>query len=134
MRLHLANRSRRIHSSLTLADALLWATARSQLALLLFASSPVTFTFLLRPFSNSIETLVYAAALLALRRTATEVTTARMATLGALVAFGVFTRVTFLAFATPVVLAAMLFAARQTHGPSALFPSVLTLILRANVD
>ncbi|GAA5991121.1 hypothetical protein JCM10908_006546 [Rhodotorula pacifica] len=83
-------------------DWLLWRTSSShQPTLLLFATSPITFTFLLRPFSNSLETLCLAL-LLYLTYRAHPLPSVRTATIvGAVVAFGCFVRVTFVAFALP---------------------------------
>lgn len=89
---------------------------RSQLSLLLFATSPVTFTFLLRPFSNTLETVLLALVFLI----STKVPgSARAAShlpfffLGVALAVGIFTRITFVAFATPLVLCTAAVVARQ---------------------
>lgn len=48
-----------------------------------------------------------------------------MATLGALIALGLFTRVTFLAFAAPIIAGAVVLAARQTTNSPSLTRFVL---------
>ncbi|GAA6040508.1 hypothetical protein JCM8097_005439 [Rhodosporidiobolus ruineniae] len=88
-------------------DNLIWRTSRSSASLLLFASSPVTFTFLLRPFSNSLEAVALAALLLILSRLSITPNRWTLFQLGAVLAYGVFTRITFAAFATPLVCAAV---------------------------
>ncbi|GAA6016294.1 hypothetical protein JCM10207_000460 [Rhodosporidiobolus poonsookiae] len=88
-----------------LLDVCIWRTSRSKTAVLLFASSPVTFTFLLRPFSNSLETLLLGIVFALSGISKTAPSRRRLAALGAALAFGVFTRITFAAFALPLVLA-----------------------------
>lgn len=94
------------HSMLTNADWLVWRTSgSSRLALLLWATSPVTLTFLLRPFSNSLETLCLAVVLyLAVRPRGPRLSIGSRALFGAVVAYGCFVRVTFAAFAVPACL------------------------------
>lgn len=96
-------------------DYSLWIISRSSLALLLFASSPVTLTFLLRPFSNSLETVLLAAAFLLadrlLRSTSKRLSNSHLLALGVVLALGVWTRVTFVAFAAPLVVAVAIYAA-----------------------
>lgn len=70
----------------------------------MFASSPVIFTFLLRPFSNSLETLLLAAALYLAPHSTKRDSSVRLIAFGAALALGVFTRITFPAFAGPLVL------------------------------
>ncbi|BGP56575.1 alpha 1,2 mannosyltransferase [Rhodotorula sphaerocarpa] len=88
------------------ADWLVWRTSgSSRLALLLWATSPVTLTFLLRPFSNSLETLCLAVVLyLAVRPAGPRLSTGSRALFGAVVAYGCFVRVTFAAYALPACL------------------------------
>ncbi|KAL8290620.1 hypothetical protein RQP46_002878 [Phenoliferia psychrophenolica] len=105
-------------------DALLYTTSHSPLPLLLYASSPLTLTFLLRPFSNSIESLFLAATLLLLNRIANHVTTSRMVALGALIAVGMFTRVTFLAWISKIIL----------RGLPAVLSLLSTSLLLASLD
>ncbi|GAA5860975.1 hypothetical protein JCM3774_003210 [Rhodotorula dairenensis] len=84
-------------------DWLVWRTSLAHRPTqLLFATSPITFTYLLRPFSNSLETLCLAL-LLCLTRTSNRsgTTKAAAALMGAIVAYGCFVRVTFVAFALP---------------------------------
>ncbi|GAA5855852.1 hypothetical protein JCM9279_003339 [Rhodotorula babjevae] len=87
-------------------DYAVWrASARSRLSVLLLASSPVTFTFLLRPFSNALETILLALAyfrafyFLKPRRAASHI---QLFGLGVVLAAGIFTRITFAAFALPL--------------------------------
>ncbi|BGP49627.1 alpha 1,2 mannosyltransferase [Rhodotorula kratochvilovae] len=95
-------------------DAMLWRTSRrSRLSLLLFASSPVVFTFLLRPFSNSLETLFLAAAYVELAEAETSALPIKLVGLGAVLAAGIFTRITFAAFALPLVFAVVVKLARR---------------------
>ncbi|BGP17720.1 hypothetical protein JCM10213_005300 [Rhodosporidiobolus nylandii] len=86
-------------------DLLIHLTARSDTAVLLFASSPVVFTFLVRPFSNSLEALFFALALYVTLHTVKRTSCTSLSKLGAILALGVFTRVTFVAFAAPLVIA-----------------------------
>ncbi|GAA5963081.1 hypothetical protein JCM8115_002616 [Rhodotorula mucilaginosa] len=84
-------------------DWLVWRTSRSHRpTLLLFATSPITLTFLLRPFSNSLETVCLA---LLLYQTSCLERYRRegkgLVLVGAIVAFGCFVRVTFVSFALP---------------------------------
>ncbi|GAA5915898.1 hypothetical protein JCM6882_001754 [Rhodosporidiobolus microsporus] len=87
-------------------DYLIHLTSKCRTAVVLFASSPVTFTFLLRPFSNSLETLALACLFAS---TSTKdlfgSSHAPRLALGAVLAIGVFIRVTFAAFAAPLLLA-----------------------------
>ncbi|GAA5926902.1 glycosylphosphatidylinositol-alpha 1,2 mannosyltransferase [Sporobolomyces koalae] len=88
-------------------DACIYKMANSILPLLLFASSPVTLAFLVRPFSNSIETACLALAL-CLGTAKPPVQSWNMLFLGAVLAFGLWTRVTFAAFALPLVVSVAL--------------------------
>ncbi|KWU44848.1 hypothetical protein RHOSPDRAFT_33670 [Rhodotorula sp. JG-1b] len=85
------------------ADWLVWRTSRSNRpTLLLFATSPITLTFLLRPFSNSLETFCLALLLYQTSRLERARKKGRTLVLvGAIVAFGCFVRVTFVSFALP---------------------------------
>lgn len=95
-------------------DYVVWQLSHSPIALLLFASSPVTFTFLSRPFSNSLETVLSALALLlAEQARARKLAATPMTLLGVVLAAGVFTRVTFVAFAAPLVIGIALTASRD---------------------
>ncbi|BGP33424.1 alpha 1,2 mannosyltransferase [Rhodotorula toruloides] len=86
-------------------DYLIWSTSNgSPISLLMFASSPVVFTFLLRPFSNSLETLLLAAAFRLAPRRVRRDSQSSLIAFGAVLALGVFTRITFVAFAAPLVL------------------------------
>ncbi|TKA55919.1 hypothetical protein B0A53_01618 [Rhodotorula sp. CCFEE 5036] len=82
---------------------LVWRTSRSHRpTLLLLATSPITLTFLLRPFSNSLETfclalLLYQTSQLERSRREGKI----LVLVGAIVAFGCFVRVTFVSFALP---------------------------------
>lgn len=86
-----------------LTDWLVWRTSRSDRpTLLLLATAPVTLTFLLRPFSNSLET--FCLALLLYQTSCLERYRREgkgLALVGAIVAFGCFVRVTFVSFALP---------------------------------
>ncbi|GAA6058994.1 hypothetical protein JCM10212_001704 [Sporobolomyces blumeae] len=110
-------------------DACIWETSRSHLALVLFASSPVTLTFLVRPFSNSLETLALALSLLFARRVYVHRHRRRnLVPLGVALAWGVWTRVTFLAFAFPSVLAVVVTLAKQTNHADTLFRRALATL------
>ncbi|CDR36110.1 hypothetical protein NBRC10512_004991 [Rhodotorula toruloides] len=86
-------------------DYLLCSTSKgSPIPFLMFASSPVLFTFLLRPFSNSLETLLLAAAFYLAPRGTQRVRPSRLIAFGVVLALGVFTRITFVAFAAPLIL------------------------------
>ncbi|GAA5839969.1 hypothetical protein JCM11251_006574 [Rhodosporidiobolus azoricus] len=84
-------------------DYLVHATSESRTTLLLLASSPVTFTFLLRPFSNSLETLAFAALISLVRRAGRKPSLRILGGIGLVLAIGVFIRITFVAFAAPAV-------------------------------
>ena len=87
-------------------DWIVSLSCESSTPLFLFATAPITFTFLLRPFSNSLETLLFAFAILLLRKIVGADQRLPMgwsAALGGTMALGVFTRVTFVAFAAPLV-------------------------------
>ncbi|GAA6053257.1 hypothetical protein NBRC10513_007170 [Rhodotorula toruloides] len=112
-----------------LIDYLIWSTSNgSPIPLLLFASSPVVFTFLLRPFSNSLETLVLAAAFYLAPRDAKRDSPFRLLAFGAVTALGIFTRITFVAFAAPLVLDV---AQRLALQPSRSQSSLLRLAKRS---
>lgn len=97
------------------AEYALWRVSRrSKLSLLLFASSPVTFTLLLRPFSNSVETLLLAAAYLQMGKLGNRPSKVPLVGMGAVLAAGIFTRVTFAMFVLPLVLSVVIKLARQT--------------------
>lgn len=99
-----------------------WTLSRStssDLPLLLFATAPITFAFLVRPFSNSLETILYAVALYLVGRIVEsrgKDTRMAMGSLGAVLAMGIFTRVTFLAFAVPLVGAIVVSTFLQIRG------------------
>lgn len=96
-------------------DLSLWNISQSTTSLLIYASSPVVFTFLQRPFSNSIETLLLALAILSYTRAIrlnSSISKFWSTLLGSLVAVGVFTRVTFLAFVLPLILGTVTSAAK----------------------
>lgn len=97
-------------------DCILALSCESEIPLFLFATSPITFTFLLRPFSNSLETLLFAFAFLLLSKiikTDRRMPVGWTTTLGGTLVLGVFTRVTFVAFAAPLVGAFILSAVRK---------------------
>lgn len=78
----------------------------------------MTFTFLLRPFSNSLETLLFAGALALVGRIVAEPGPVRarwMVLLGLTVAAGLWTRVTFVAFVGPVGLATLVLAGKKAR-------------------
>lgn len=99
-------------------DYAVWSISRSPVSLILLASSPVTFTFLLRPFSNSLETVLLAVAFLLLGRPTQWISVSlgrtRLGLIGAVLALGVWTRITFAAFAAPLVVAVALQAGQIT--------------------
>lgn len=78
-------------------------SAGSPIPLLVFASSPAVYTLLLRPFSNALETLLLAVALHLSLQGWQPKSPPRLAALGAVLALGFFTRITFVAFAAPLV-------------------------------
>ncbi|GAA5895674.1 glycosylphosphatidylinositol-alpha 1,2 mannosyltransferase [Sporobolomyces salmoneus] len=94
-------------------DLCVYRASRSILSLLLFASAPVTLTFLVRPFSNSIETVVLAIALYLTAQVLSQ-KTRNLIPLGAVLAFGIWTRITFIAFSVLLVMAVIWFFARQS--------------------
>lgn len=89
-------------------------------ALRFFAWNYVTFTFLVRPFSNSLETLVLALVTLLsmellLRRNPLRSSALLLSLLGSTCAFGCFVRMTFPAFGTPLVVLVLWKALRRRH-------------------
>lgn len=94
-----------------LADYTVWIISRSRVALLIYATAPVTFTFLLRPFSNSLETFVLGGLFALAPRHSDHTTIWRLVGLGVLAAIGAFTRITTVAFALPLAFATMTAAA-----------------------
>lgn len=94
---------RRVSADSPRVDYSIWTVSSSSTSLLLFASSPITVTFLLRPFSNSLETILLAIIFLLaqanLHTRSRLLSPNRMAVLGAVSALGVWTRITFVAFA-----------------------------------
>ncbi|GAA5983929.1 hypothetical protein JCM5350_001796 [Sporobolomyces pararoseus] len=85
-------------------DIVIYRLSSSFLSLFLFGSAPVTFAFLLRPFSNSLETVSLAVSLFCTSQVLSH-KSRYLLPLGAVLAFGVWTRITFVAFAFPLVLA-----------------------------
>ncbi|KPV74278.1 glycosyltransferase family 22 protein [Rhodotorula graminis WP1] len=114
-------------------DYVVWhISRRSHLSVLLFASSPVTFTFLLRPFSNTLETVFLALAFFIFFRTLTSgraASVARLFGLGVVLAVGIFNRITFAAFAMPLVLSTADAGSRQTSSHVSLSASSRRLVL-----
>lgn len=91
----------------------------SNVPLILLATSPVVFTFLLRPFSNSLETLFFATALVLISRMRYHASIYKLVMLGMILAIGVWTRVTFLVFMAPLFASlALLVLGRQSHETS----------------
>ncbi|KAJ3555818.1 hypothetical protein NM688_g2367 [Phlebia brevispora] len=85
------------------------------IALVLLGSSSTLLTFQLRPFSNSLEAALLALSLVAYQRLYRSPTKAVLTCFTALVVFGIFTRITFLAFALPIVVSTLL---NLWHGSS----------------
>ncbi|GAA5986130.1 hypothetical protein JCM11641_004719 [Rhodosporidiobolus odoratus] len=114
-------------------DLLIWLTSHSRHALLLVAASPVIFTFLLRPFSNSLETVLLALAYYLCHRFDRRSSIAGLALLGSVCALGIFVRITFVAFVAPV-LAATAWQLIQSEKASTFrlanigFPACLTFV------
>lgn len=83
---------------------------RRTLALVLLGTSHVMFTFQARPFTNSIEALLVALALIILqvmhRKHSVASPVAMFSSLAVVCVIGVFTRITFAAFALPIALKA----------------------------
>lgn len=95
-------------------DCTVYLTTGSVLALLFLATSPAMFTFLLRPFSNSLETLLFAFALACIGSMARQpglIKPVWMVMIGIAVGVGLWTRVTFVAFVAPVGVANIVLAA-----------------------
>ncbi|GAA6050678.1 hypothetical protein JCM3770_000888 [Rhodotorula araucariae] len=110
-------------------DFMLWRVSRrTRLSLLLFGSSPVVFTFILRPFSNSLETLFLAAAHLQLYDVQKRVAPVALAGLGGVLAAGIFTRITFTAFALPIVVQTVVGLAHRVRPRSSTLSSLLRLV------
>jgi phosphatidylinositol glycan class Z len=114
-------------SSQTMADRIsedysIWRMSRSTTSVLLFATSPVLFTFLLRPFSNSLETILLAATFLLTdiisHRGNQQLPQGLMGALGLVLALGVLTRITFVAFAAPLVAAIVILGTRAVSSES----------------
>ncbi|SCV74890.1 BQ2448_7919 [Microbotryum intermedium] len=87
-------------------DICLQSIAHSNTPALVFATSPIVFAFLVRPFSNSLEAILVALAAcvahLILTRPPSKL---HYATYGVLTSLGVFTRISFLFFTLPPALA-----------------------------
>ncbi|GAA5889266.1 hypothetical protein JCM5296_005850 [Sporobolomyces johnsonii] len=111
-------------------DWLIWSSCRSSLALLLFASSPVTMTFLLRPFSNSLETWFFAASIALVFRISVRPRPLHLLLLGGAFALGIWTRVTFVAFASPLVVATAILLAKPVDGRAGPLAALSRLITR----
>ncbi|GAA5926955.1 hypothetical protein JCM1841_001597 [Sporobolomyces salmonicolor] len=111
-------------------DWMIWSTCRSSLAVLLFASSAVTTTFLLRPFSNSLETWFFAASIALVFRVSSRPRTRHLALLGGAFTLGIWTRVTFVAFASPLVVAVAILLAKPVDGRAGLLAASSRLIAR----
>ncbi|ORZ02512.1 Alg9-like mannosyltransferase family-domain-containing protein [Syncephalastrum racemosum] len=73
--------------------------------MVIMATSQVMLVYYLRPFSNTIESLVLCLCLLVYSTTLEQITTAAGFLLGCLLSLGVFTRVTFVLYGLPVSLA-----------------------------
>jgi phosphatidylinositol glycan class Z len=102
-----------------LSDWTISRSTSSDIPLLLFATAPITFSFLVRPFSNSLETILYAVALYLVGRIVKargKDTSIEVGALGSILAMGVFARVTFLAFAVPLVGSVVLSAVSRIKG------------------
>ncbi|KAI0708537.1 Alg9-like mannosyltransferase family-domain-containing protein [Earliella scabrosa] len=97
-------------------------SARSS-ALILLASSYVTLTYQVRPFSNSIEAILVALSLVLLRkmlltervRPSTQTGTRYLALSAFVVICGIFTRITFAAFYLPIGLEVLKWTLRKTN-------------------
>ncbi|KAM0786437.1 hypothetical protein ACM66B_001901 [Microbotryomycetes sp. NB124-2] len=92
------------------AVAKLSPNKRTSLALL--ATSPVTLTFLLRPFSNALETVILALVLVFFVEWAETRARTPLLCLAAFASLGIFTRITFVAFAAPI---AVMLLAKMTN-------------------
>ncbi|GAA5998439.1 glycosylphosphatidylinositol-alpha 1,2 mannosyltransferase [Rhodotorula paludigena] len=101
-----------------------------RLPLLLLASSPVAFSFLLRTFSNPLETLFLAALYLEYADLKSSRLAIQLGALGAVLAAGIFTRSTFAAFVLPVLLFLAWRVGRHKSDGSATSFSLARLILR----
>ena len=91
----------------------------------LIATAPATLTISLHTFTNSIESIVLALALLAWNRPTAR---ARIL-LGALLSFGFFLRVSFVFFALPLGLHALIYDTRHIHLTALAFVVMSTLFL-----
>ncbi|GAA5873166.1 hypothetical protein JCM8547_006806 [Rhodosporidiobolus lusitaniae] len=109
-------------------DYLVWTTSRSDLSLLLFASSPLTFTFLLRAFSNTLEGFLLALSFSSLNRILVKASPRSLAFLGTVLSLGFFTRITFIAFATPLVVATVVRLSARTFWDQGLMSGLVRLL------
>ncbi|GAA5844055.1 hypothetical protein JCM5353_000129 [Sporobolomyces roseus] len=114
-----------------LIDISLYLTSRSYLSLLLFASSPSTLTFLVRPFSNSIETLTLALTLYLTSRVIGH-KQRYLWPIGGILAFGVWTRITFVAFAAPSAVAVIPSLYQPTGRASSMLARLLSTLKRGS--
>ncbi|KDE05330.1 hypothetical protein MVLG_04246 [Microbotryum lychnidis-dioicae p1A1 Lamole] len=87
-------------------DICLQSIARSNTPALVFATSPIVFAFLVRPFSNSLEAILLALAIFVAHGILTQPPSKlHYATYALVTSLGVFTRISFLFFTLPPVLA-----------------------------
>ncbi|KAH7883031.1 glycosyltransferase family 22 protein [Phlebopus sp. FC_14] len=112
-----------------LLDVSLWQIVSApkcrQLALILLASSHVIHTFQIRPFSNSLESVLVALCLLLLRRISTEALVhlqpdgkiRTLHLLAILFVIGIFTRPTFVVFALPIGYQVLIWSRRVAGSP-----------------
>lgn len=102
---------------------------RRTAALVLLGSSYVMLTFQLRPFSNSIEALLVALALLTLQdllnKSPQRSNLTKLTLLVVICVVGVFTRITFLAFALPIIIQAVLSILKPSKDDGLFFPAWL---------
>ncbi|KAK4047396.1 alpha 1,2 mannosyltransferase [Microbotryomycetes sp. JL201] len=73
-----------------------------RMSLILLATSPITLTFLVRPFSNALETVILALALVCYNKWSLTRQRTPLMCLASLASLGVFTRITFMAFVSPI--------------------------------
>ncbi|KAH8928967.1 glycosyltransferase family 22 protein [Atractiella rhizophila] len=89
-----------------LLDALFFSLSSSRTQKMLYLLSPLPYTFLLRSFSNTVETVLLAASFLLVKcmgfPCSKRKRNALFFILGAVVALGIWTRVTFVAFYAPI--------------------------------
>ncbi|KAK4055890.1 alpha 1,2 mannosyltransferase [Microbotryomycetes sp. JL221] len=115
-----------------------------RLSLILISTSPVMLTFMLRPFSNSIETILLSTCVVCYHKWSQTRSQLLLVLMSAIGSLAVFTRITFVAFAAPVATLVVSYIVRhaiETRSPRHLLPLLImmstftmTSIVLATID